>query len=88
MPTISMFYGILIRMYSGQREHLPSHFHASYGEFTATFDIMNGELIDGGMPLPQRRLISAWGEIHRDELLADWALAQSREALFRIDPLK
>ena len=40
MPTISMFYGILVRMYSGQREHPPAHFHASYGEHVATFDII------------------------------------------------
>ncbi|MEI6386785.1 MAG: DUF4160 domain-containing protein [Spirochaetota bacterium] len=88
MPTISMFYGILIRMHSGQREHPPAHFHASYGEHGAIFDILSGELIEGTMPLRQCRLISAWVEIRRDELLADWSLAQAQDALFTIDPLK
>lgn len=30
MPTISAFYGILIRMYFG--DHPPPHFHVRYGE--------------------------------------------------------
>ena len=29
MPTISMFYGIVIRMYNNN-EHNPPHFHAFY----------------------------------------------------------
>ncbi|MCC7358009.1 MAG: DUF4160 domain-containing protein [Anaerolineales bacterium] len=30
MPTISEFFGIVIRMYFN--DHLPPHFHAFYGE--------------------------------------------------------
>jgi len=30
MPTISMFYGIVIRMYFAPKEHNPPHFHAYY----------------------------------------------------------
>jgi hypothetical protein len=30
MATISMFFGILIRMYLGGKEHNPPHFHAFY----------------------------------------------------------
>jgi hypothetical protein len=37
MPTISSFYGILIKMYFG--DHVPPHFHAEYGEFAAQFSI-------------------------------------------------
>ena len=47
MPTISMFYGILIRMY--YNDHKPPHFHAFYGEYKAIFNF-EGELIDGDMP--------------------------------------
>lgn len=32
MPTISMFYGIIIRMYYAPKEHPPPHFHVYYGE--------------------------------------------------------
>jgi hypothetical protein len=37
MPTISAFYGMLIRMFFN--DHAPPHFHARYGEFEATIDI-------------------------------------------------
>ncbi len=48
MPTISMFYGIIIRMYNNG-EHNPPHFHATYQNYNAVFN-MNGELINGEMP--------------------------------------
>ncbi len=37
MPTISMFYGMLIQMYWD--DHAPPHFHAIYGDHQATIDI-------------------------------------------------
>jgi hypothetical protein len=43
MPTISMFYGILIRMYLGKKEHNPPHIHAIYQNKKAIFDIKTGE---------------------------------------------
>lgn len=39
MPTISMFYGIIIRMYCAPKEHNPPHFHAYYNSSTAVIDI-------------------------------------------------
>ena len=88
MPTISMFYGILVRMHSGAREHGPPHVHAHYGDAVAVFDILSGELIEGSLPPRQHRLMSAWLELRREEALADWVLAEAGETLFRIDPLK
>ena len=86
MPLISMFYGIILRMYNNG-EHNPPHFHAYYNEFQAIFKL-DGELIEGSMPRKQTRLIQAWTEIHREELNANWALAINEEPLFRIDPLR
>lgn len=37
MPTISMFYGIVIRMYYD--DHNPPHFHAFYGDYKAIFNL-------------------------------------------------
>ncbi len=85
MPTISMFYGIIIRMYN-TNEHNPPHFHAVYQGHAGIFT-MDGELISGSMPKKQTKLISAWAEIHKDELLADWDLAISGQPLYKIDPL-
>lgn len=86
MPTISMFYGIIIHMYNNG-EHNPPHFHASYQGHNATFD-MDGELIEGSMPNKQKKLIAAWAELHRDELIANWELAMEEQPLYKIDPLK
>ena len=86
MPTISMFFGIIIAMY--YQDHVPPHIHARYGDAIATFDIETGELSEGELPKAQRRMVEAWMEIHRDELRANWKLALSREQLFRIEPLR
>ncbi len=88
MPTISMFYGIIIRMYFAPKEHNPPHIHAYYQDTKATFKIIDGDLIDGDIPIRQTRLIQAWMEIHKDELLADWELCQNGEKPFKIEPLK
>jgi hypothetical protein len=88
MPTISMFYGILIRMYVGDKEHNPPHFHAIYEEFDAIVDIVTGEIVRGDFPRKQAKLVTAWAELHREELKADWEIAKSGETPFRIEPLK
>ena len=86
MPTISMFFGIIIRMYNTD-EHNPPHFHATYQDSKAAFNL-DGELIEGKMPVRQCKLIAAWAEIHKDELLANWELALNHQPLYKIDPLK
>jgi hypothetical protein len=37
VPTISSFYGIIVRMFFD--DHAPPHFHVQYGEHRATMDI-------------------------------------------------
>ena len=86
MPSISMFYGIIIRMYNNG-EHNPPHFHAEYQGYKATFN-MEGEIIEGERPKRQVKFISAWAELHKDELLANWELAMNEQPLYKIEPLK
>ena len=86
MPAISMFYGIIIRMYNNG-EHNPPHFHATYQGYHAVFD-MEGELTEGDMPVKQRKYIAAWADIHHDELLANWELAINEQPLYKIKPLR
>jgi hypothetical protein len=43
VPTISVFYGIVIRMYI--RDHDPPHFHAIYGEHEALVAIDTGAVL-------------------------------------------
>ena len=87
MPTISMFYGIIIRMYFSPGEHNPPHFHAYYNEFKASFGIETLEIMEGSLPKKQQRLVQAWAELHIDELKADWELAMNGESVYKIDPL-
>jgi hypothetical protein len=88
MPIISMFYGILIRIYliDNKNHHLP-HIHAKYAEFEASIGIVEGEILSGELPRKQLRLVQAWIELHRDELMADWELAISGETPYKISPL-
>jgi len=55
MPTISMFYGIIIRMYCAPGEHNPPHVHAYYQEHKAVFNIRDCELTNGKLPVRQSR---------------------------------
>jgi Domain of unknown function (DUF4160) len=89
MPLVSAFYGILIYMYwlDTKRHHSP-HIHAEYAGSEAVFSIAESELMEGSMPPRQIRLIQAWIEIHREELMADWTLAIRGETLVKIDPLR
>ena len=59
----------------GTPQHRP-HFHAVYQEANAVFALDPIECI-GELPRTQQRLVEAWAEIHREELLQDWALLQS-----------
>ncbi|MFC2156046.1 DUF4160 domain-containing protein [Acidobacteriota bacterium] len=88
MPTISMFFGIIVRMYCGKSEHNPPHVHVYYNEFKAILDIQKCEIIEGNLPKRQAKLVQAWAEIHKEELQADWQLASNGELPFKIDPLR
>lgn len=88
MRVISMFYGIINRMYFLDNQHhgVP-HIHARYAEFEASVRIDDGEVLAGEFPRKQLRLVQAWIELHRDELLADWALTVAGETPYKIEPL-
>ena len=85
MPTISTFYGMLIRMFFNY--HSPPHFHARYGEFEATIDLGTLEIIQGHLPNRALSLVQEWAMIHRGELLEDWRLCRENALPSKIDPL-
>jgi hypothetical protein len=45
MPIISIFYGIIIRMYLLDNKHNLPHIHAKYAEFEASVGIDDGEIL-------------------------------------------
>lgn len=89
MPTICMFYGIIISMFFEIKEkhHLP-HIHVRYQSNRASIAIEDGVVLAGELPFRQLRMVQVWVDLHRDELLADWELAKEGVEPFRIDPLK
>ena len=89
MPTISMFYGIIIRMlFMDIRQHHRPHLHVEHQGKQAVIAIPEGDLLDGDLPTKKLRLVQAWIAIHEDELMADWALAANGEPVFPIEPLR
>lgn len=89
MPTISLFYGILVSIYfrDNQRHHLP-HVHVRYQENSAAIAIEDGVLLDGHIPAKQLKMVQVWIDIHKDDLLTDWHLAVNGDTPFRIAPLQ
>ncbi len=86
MPTISVFYGIMIRMFFN--EHAPPHFHVLYGEDQATIDIERLEVLEGAIPRRALELVLDWAELHRAELLENWRLCRAMQQPGRIEPLR
>ena len=85
MPVISIFFGIVIRMF--YREHGVAHFHAEHQGQRATFTF-EGELLAGALrSRTALRLIKEWAIAHRVELEANWNRVKAGEALERIAPL-
>ena len=89
MPTISMFYGILVAiMFEDNDRHNLPHIHVRFSGDKASIAIDDGRILAGGIPQKQLKMVQAWIEIHKDELYADWELAAIGEQPFCIAPLQ
>jgi len=89
MPAISMFYGIIIYLYyMDNRQHHLSHIHAMYQDSEVIVSIEEGKVLDGSFPNNKLKLLLAWMEIHKDELIADWKLAVEGQETYKIEPLR
>ena len=76
-----------IQVYDNKKHSLP-HIHAEYGEYEASIAIDDGFVLNGNLPAAKLKLVQAWIEIHREDLLVNWKLAVSGEPIYKIDPLK
>ncbi|MFH0937922.1 MAG: DUF4160 domain-containing protein [Planctomycetota bacterium] len=84
-----MFYGVIVSLYfMDNKQHKRPHIHVRYQDDEAVISIPEGHLLDGRFSRPKMRLVQAWVEIHRDELIADWELAVKGQTPYKIDPLK
>ena len=68
-------------------DHLPSHFHAKYGEYEITVNIETG-VIEGKFPRRALKLLLEWYEIHKDALARNWELCRNKEMPKEIEPLE
>ena len=89
MPAISMFYGIIVYMYfMDNRQHKLPHIHVKYQEDEVIVAVPDGDILEGSIPNAKMKLLQAWIELHKDELLADWDLAVSGQQPYKIEPLR
>ncbi len=85
MPTISEFFGILIRMYFD--DHFPAHFHVEYQGKKAQISIEEGKLIKGNLSPRALKLVEEWRQIHVAELKKNWERAKNLQLPEKIEPL-
>ena len=86
MPYVSMFFGIIIRMFYS--EHNPPHFHADYQGTEGIFDF-NGEMLQGNIKSNTAlRLIKEWAVLRKNELTENWDNIVNKAAINRIEPLQ
>lgn len=85
MPRVSAFYGIVIRIHTG--DHPPPHFHAEYGEHEALIRIEDGSIYAGSLPRRALRLVGTWRSLHVEELRDAWNRAASQQHPGSIEPL-
>jgi hypothetical protein len=74
--------------FKDNRQHNKPHIHARYQGNEAVFTIPDGELLEGNIPNSKVRLVQAWIELHKDELIANWELTLLGEQPYKIDPLR
>ncbi|MDD5673267.1 MAG: DUF4160 domain-containing protein [Chitinivibrionales bacterium] len=88
MPTVSMFYGILIRIFFNDIDkHKVPHIHAEYQGQVASYSVPDGNILAGELPPNKHKLVVAWIEIHKEDLLVDWELAVHGKKPFPIKGL-
>jgi hypothetical protein len=74
MPTVSMFYGIVVTMYP--LDHNPPHFHALYAEHEAIIAIQTRNVLAGRLPAKQQAIVMDWAARHEEELMENWNILQ------------
>lgn len=86
MPTISEFFGIVVRRYYD--DHHPPHFHGYYGDSEAVILIETLAMAEGNLPRRARAMVLEWAADHHQELVDDWMFAAEHRPLNKIMPLE
>jgi Domain of unknown function (DUF4160) len=86
MPAISIFFGIVIRMF--YEDHEPPHFHAEYQGQRGKFDLSGRLLVGNVQSKTALRLIRRWAKQHEAEIRANWQRMKTGRPLEAIEPLR
>ncbi|MCY7376371.1 MAG: DUF4160 domain-containing protein [Pyrinomonadaceae bacterium] len=85
MPYVSMFFGIIIRMF--HNEHNPPHFYAEYQGQRGVFDF-HGNMLKGSIKSKTaKKLVKEWANLHHQELVENWEKAMNGKQIDKIAPL-
>ena len=86
MPTLCRFGGIQIRMYWGESEHPPPHFHALKANEVLIVDIEALTIMESSASKATERKVLAWAKKRQSELLDRWDRSQQHQPIEPIDP--
>ena len=88
MPLISQFYGILIYLYKEiGGHHKEPHIHIKYNEYEMSMTL-DGKVLDGKLPMKQKKIVEAWRVVHEDELKAAWYALNNDGEIIKIKGLE
>lgn len=74
-------------IYSDNDKHHKPHVHVYYGDNEASV-ALDGEVLEGHLPLKQYRILSGWIALHEDELYTAWNNAVRNIPFEKIEPLR
>ena len=86
MPAISIFFGIVIRMF--YNDHEPVQFHAEYQGQRGKFDPTGKMLVGSIESKTALRLIKQWARQHEADIRANWRRMKEGKPLETIEPLR
>jgi len=85
MPKISVFFGIIIRMY--YNDHNPPHFHVQYDQQDVIIEIDTLRVLKGELPARALGMVLEWAAKHKAELMDNWQRSKDGKPLKKIEPL-
>jgi hypothetical protein len=86
MPIVSVFFGIIIRMF--YNDHNPPHVHVEFQGKKALLDF-RGNILGGDLQSRTAlKLVREWVDLRYEELFEDWELARQGKEIHKIEPLK
>ena len=86
MPTISKFYGLVIRMM--RVRDFGARFHAIYDNSELIVNLWPLKIVAGEAPARVKDMVLEWATQHQQELLMAWNKMQSGEQPLAIEPLR